>query len=185
MANLHRLQRNRLARRHGVHALPESGLAVVSKALLIDPAKPENKELLSRALALLSRRDASRAEFIAKLIAAGYEKSEVEGAADWCLSQGFLNETRYVEGAARRLSAKYGVSRVTHTLRSKGVTEEAIAGITSDLKDNELAQARALWLRKFREPPADANAKAKQIRYLQSRGFSFAIIKQVIRGDEE
>ena len=168
-----------------MHALPEPGLAIHPEAFLIDTPKPENKELLSRALALLSRRDASRAEFVAKLIAAGYEQAEVEGAADWCVSQGFLDETRYVEGAARRLSAKYGVSRVTHTLRSKGVTEEAIAGVTSDLKDNELAQARALWLRKFREPPADANAKSKQIRYLQSRGFSFEIIKQVIRGVEE
>lgn len=152
---------------------------------MIDTVKPENKELLSRALALLSRRDASRAEFVAKLIAAGHEKTEVEGAADWCQSQGFLNESRYVEGAARRLSAKYGVSRVTHTLRSKGVTEAAIAEVTPDLKDNELAQAKAIWLRKFREPPADANARAKQIRYLQSRGFSFEIIKRVIRGADE
>jgi regulatory protein len=136
-------------------------------------------------LSFLSRRDASRAEFVAKLVAAGFEKAEVEGAADWCVSLGFLNETRFVEGAARRLSAKYGVSRVTQTLRSKGATEEAIAGVIPDLKENELAQARAIWIRKFREPPADANAKAKQIRYLQSRGFSFAIIKQVIVGTDE
>jgi regulatory protein len=150
-----------------------------------DTAKPENRELLSRALALLSRRDASRAEFIARLIAAGYEKSEVEGAADWCVAEGFLNEARYVESAARRLSARYGVSRVTRALRDKGVTDEAIAGVTPDLRENELAQARAVWTRKFREPPVDANARTKQIRYLQSRGFSFAIIKQVIRGSEE
>lgn len=119
---------------------------------------------------------------MAKLIAAGYEKREVEGAADWCQAQGFLNESRYVEGTARRLSAKYGVGRVTHALRSKGVTEQAIADITPDLKENELAQARAIWTRKFREPPVDTNARSKQIRYLQSRGFSFDIIKRVITG---
>ena len=107
---------------------------------------------------------------------------EVEGAADWCQAQGFLNESRYVEGTARRLSAKYGVNRVTHTLRSKGVTEQAIADVTPELKENELAQAQAIWTRKFREPPVDANAKSKQIRYLQSRGFSFNIIKRVITG---
>ncbi len=119
------------------------------------------------------------------MVAAGFEKSDVEGAADWCVSLAFLNEARYVEGAARRLSAKYGVSRVTQTLRSKGATEEAIAEVVPDLKENELARARAIWIRKFREPPVDANAKAKQIRYLQSRGFSFSIIKQVIAGTEE
>ena len=152
---------------------------------MIDIVKPDNKELLARALALLSRRDASRAEFVSKLIAAGYGKSDVEGAADWCAEQGFLNEARYVEGAARRLSAKYGASRVAQTLRSKGVTEEAIAEVVPDLKENELAQARAIWTRKFREPPADANARSKQIRYLQSRGFRFEIIKQVICGTDE
>ncbi|MEP7156583.1 MAG: recombination regulator RecX [Betaproteobacteria bacterium] len=141
--------------------------------------------MLSRALAFLSRRDSSRTQFIQKMIAGGYEKSEVEAAADWCQQQGFLDEGRYVEGAARRLSAKYGTSRVLHTLRQKGATEESIAEVTSDLKENELAQARAVWVRKFREPPADANAKSKQIRYLQTRGFSFDIIKRVITGVED
>jgi len=74
---------------------------------------------------------------------------------------------------------------VVRALRDKGVTEQAIADVTPDLKENELVQARAVWLRKFREPPADAAAKAKQIRYLQSRGFSFAVIKQVIRGTDD
>lgn len=108
----------------------------------------------------------------------------MDGAADWCQAQGFLDEGRYVEGAARRLSSKYGTSRVVRALRDKGVTEQAIADVTPDLKENELAQARAVWIRKFREPPTDANAKSKQIRYLQSRGFSFDVIKQVIRGVE-
>ena len=74
---------------------------------------------------------------------------------------------------------------MVRTLREKGATEQAIAEVTPDLKENELAQARTLWLRKFREPPTDANAKSKQIRYLQSRGFSFDIIKRVITGAED
>lgn len=151
----------------------------------LDIPKPENKELVARALAFLSRRDASRVEFISKLIAAGYEKTQVESAADWCQSLGFLNESRYVDSAARRLSLKYGPSRVVRSLRDKGVTDQAIAEVLPDLKENELAQASAIWLRKFREPPADAKAKSKQIRYLQSRGFSFEVIKQVLRGTEE
>lgn len=127
----------------------------------------------------------SRAQFITKLIAAGHEKEEVEGAADWCQQQGFLDEGRYVEGAARRLSAKYGTSRVVRTLREKGATEESISDVTVGLKENELTQAKSIWLRKFREPATDAAAKSKQIRYLQSRGFSFDIIKRVITGIEE
>jgi regulatory protein len=150
-----------------------------------DPAKPENKELLSRALALLSRRDVARAEFVGKLTAAGYDKAEVAAAADWCEAQGFLSETRFVEGAARRLSSKYGANRVAHSLRDKGVSDEAIAGVMPDLKDSDLARARAIWSRRFHHPPADQNEKARQVRFLQSRGFSYATIKLVILGEEE
>lgn len=148
-------------------------------------AKPDNRELLSRALALLSRRDMGRAEFVAKLIASGFEKPEVEEAATWCHSQSFLNETRYVEDVAHRLSVKYGTSRVANTLRSKGVTEKAIAEALPDLKVSELDQARLLWARKFGSPGQNAAEKAKQMRFLQSRGFSFDTIKKVVRGESD
>jgi regulatory protein len=147
--------------------------------------KPENRELLSKALALLSRRELGRTEFVTKLIAREFVKSEVEAAADWCEAQGFLSESRYVEGAARRLSAKYGTSRVAQTLRSKGINEDAISQVIPDLKINEFGQARTLWLRRFGSPPADANEKSKQIRFLQSRGFGFDVIKRVIGGSTD
>ena len=157
-----------------------TGSAVTDPA---EVAKPGNRELLSRALALLSRREMGRSEFISKLLAAGYEKPEIEEAAAWCQSQGFLNETRYVEGVARRLSSKYGASRVASTLRGKGVTEDAIAEAMPDLKVSEIDQARLLWARKFGAPGETQAEKAKQMRYLQSRGFSFDTIKKVVRGE--
>ena len=192
LAEMQRLLRHRMAWQHGMHALPKSWLAFLSQVLrpavtgpMPDPVKPDNRELLSRALALLARRDLGRAEFVGKLIAAGFDKSDVDGAADWYLAQGFLNETRYVEGAARRLSAKYGASRVAHSLRDKGVTDEAIGEVLPALKDSELERARAIWSRKFHNPPADASEKSKHVRFLQSRGFSYDTIKRVIRGSED
>jgi regulatory protein len=38
-----------------------------------------------------------------------------------------------------------------------------------------------VWQRKYRSPPVDAKEKAKQMRFLQSRGFSFEIIAKVFR----
>ena len=148
-------------------------------AALVVP-KPEDKALVSAALRLLSRRDYPRAEFIKKLGKAEFEKSEIEAAADWCHAQGFLNETRFAESTSRRLGAKYGVQRVAHTLRQKGVAEEQVSEIISTLKDSEQDRASALWTRKFGKIAESGEEKSKQIRYLQSRGFSFAIIKQVI-----
>lgn len=142
--------------------------------------KPENKALVSAALKLLSRRDYSRTEFIKKLCASEFDEADVEAAAEWCHAQGFLNESRFAESTSRRLGAKYGVQRVAHTLRQKGVAEDQVSEIISTLKDSEQDRASALWTRKFGKIAESGEEKSKQIRYLQSRGFSFAIIKQVI-----
>ena len=147
--------------------------------------KPENKALVSAALNLLSRRDYSRTEFINKLTSAEFDKADVEAAADWCHAQGFLNESRFAEATSRRLGAKYGAQRVAHTLRQKGVAEDQVSAAILTLKENEPARARALWSRKFGKIAESADEKSKQIRYLQSRGFSFAIVKLVIAGSTE
>ena len=147
--------------------------------------KPENKALVSAALKILSRRDYPRAEFISKLASAEFDKTDIEAAADWCHAQGFLNETRFAESTSRRLGAKYGAQRVAHTLRQKGVAEEQVSAVMSTLKDSEQERASALWTRKFGRIAESADEKSKQIRYLQARGFSFAIIKQVIAAATE
>ncbi len=151
------------------------------------PDKPGNRDIVSKALAMLSRRDMSRSEFIAKLVAAEYGKPEAEAVADWCAAESFLNETRFAEGNARRLGAKYGARRVGATLKQKGVPEDVVAETVAALKESELARAQALWQRKFQQPANDSNERNRQIRYLQSRGFGFDVIKKVITGaiDEE
>ena len=148
-------------------------------------AKPESKVLVAAALKLLSRRDYSRSEFISKLSAAEFGKDELEAAADWCQAQGFLNESRFAEATSRRLGAKYGAQRVAHTLRQKGVAEEQVSAAISTLKESEKDRACALWTRKFGRTAESADEKSKQIRYLQSRGFGFSVIKQVLASAAE
>ena len=149
---------------------------------LVAAPKPENKALVSAALKMLSRRDYSRTAFINKLATGEFDKAEVEAAAEWCHEQGFLNESRFAESTSRRLGAKFGAQRVAHSLRQKGVAEDQVAAAISTLKESELGRASALWTRKFGKVAESADEKSKQIRYLQSRGFSFAIVKQVITG---
>ena len=149
---------------------------------LVAAPKPENKALVSAALKMLSRRDYSRTTFISKLTNGEFDKADVEAAADWCHEQGFLNESRFAESTSRRLGAKFGAQRVAHTLRQKGVAEDQVAAAISTLKESELSRASALWTRKFGSVAETSDEKSRQIRYLQSRGFSFAIVKQVITG---
>jgi regulatory protein len=146
------------------------------------PPRPQNRELVSLSLRLLAGRDMSRRDFVAKLIDKGFTADEASQSADWCRAEGWLNEARFADGAARRLGQKYGASRVAQVLKQKGVGQEALEETVAQLKETDLARARALWQRRFGEPSMAANERAKQIRYLQTRGFSFAIIKKVLDG---
>lgn len=149
------------------------------------PAKPENRELVSAALHLLARRDMSGKEFATKLAGKEFSKDEIAEVSDWCSAEGFLNEGRYADTKARSLGARYGARRVGATLKQKGVGEELIAETIGRLAESDFARARALWLRKFGEPARDASTKNKHIRFLQSRGFGFDVIKRVISGRDD
>ena len=146
--------------------------------------KPANRELVSAALRLLARRDMSRKEFISKMGRGEFAVDEIESVAAWCAAEGFLNEARYAEGKARVLGNRYGARRVGATLKQKGVVEELVETAVAALKETDFARARDMWLRKFGEPATDQNSRNKQVRYLQSRGFGFDVIKRVIKGEE-
>jgi regulatory protein len=144
--------------------------------------KPEKRELVSAALGLLARRDMSRSEFTTKLKSREFTPEEIESVIAWCAAEGFFNETRYAESKARSLGSRYGARRVGATLRQKGVDEEVVATAMAQLKETDFDRARDMWQRKFGEVAANANDKNKQIRFLQSRGFGFDVIKRVIAG---
>ena len=81
--------------------------------------------------------------------------------------------------ASRR--RRFGAQRIARELREKGVSNDAIAGAQQRLKDSELDAAREVWRRKFGVAPADARAKARQMRFLLGRGFSLDVISRLLR----
>ena len=71
------------------------------------------------------------------------------------------------------MSRKFGAARIRHDLKAKGIEAEFIERVSSE---GELERARAILTRKYREPPATREERAKRMRFLQSRGFSSEII---------
>lgn len=69
-------------------------------------------------------------------------------------------------------------------MRQRGIAEDLIADVLSALNgrhdDNEVMRARNVWRRKFAAPPESASERAKQMRFLQGRGFSIETIKQAM-----
>ena len=70
-------------------------------------------------------------------------------------------------------------------LQAKGVSPEAMAVAVEALRHTEVDRAREVWRRKFGEPAPDAAGRAKQMRFLASRGFGTEAIRRVVSGADD
>ncbi|MET0680442.1 MAG: recombination regulator RecX [Burkholderiales bacterium] len=140
-------------------------------------AKPT---LRARAVALLARREHTRAELAAKLGRDSGDEREIAPLLDELARKKLLSDDRYADARAHALGRKFGVARIEHELRARGVSAAVIARATTDARATEVSRAREAWRRRFGVPPADPLEKAKQMRFLRGRGFSFEAIRQVI-----
>jgi regulatory protein len=141
------------------------------------------RELKARALRLLMRRDHGRAELVRKLTQHAESVEAVEQLLDELVRRKLLSEDRVAESRANTLSRKFGVSRIRHDLRAKGIADETIERVAAEAQSTEVERAREIWKRKFREPAASRADRAKQMRFLAARGFSHDTIRQVLSGD--
>ena len=143
------------------------------------------RTLKGRALRLLSQREHSRHELERKLQAFEEAPGELTQALDFLQAKGFINEQRVVESLVNRRANKLGASRVRQELQAKGLPAEAIAQAVQDLRNTELARAREVWRKKFGAEPQDPTERAKQIRFLVSRGFAPEVVRRVVAGAED
>lgn len=148
--------------------------------------KPE-PTLRSRAVAMLARREHSRAELARKLAPHAESPEAVEAVLDELAARKLLSDDRYAEARAGSLARKFGASRIEHELRRQGVPAETVARATAAARATELDRAREAWLKRFGAVAPDAAGRARQMRFLQGRGFSFEVIRKVVdgTGDEQ
>jgi regulatory protein len=143
--------------------------------------KPE-LSLRARALGMLARREHTRRELAAKLARYTEDREEVGALLDDFERRGWLSEQRYAEQVATARRRRFGTQRIAHEMRQKGVSEAVISGALPALMASELETARAVWRRKFQHLPVDARERARQVRFLQGRGFTVATAMRVIGG---
>ena len=129
------------------------------------------------------RREHSRAELARKLGPHAESPAALEAVLDELLAKKQQSDARFAEERARALSRKYGAARIRHDLRTRGVAEAIIAGIGTST--DELERARAILERKYRDPAATREERARRARFLQSRGFSIEVIARLLRDSEE
>ncbi|MCA1977736.1 MAG: recombination regulator RecX [Thiobacillus sp.] len=142
---------------------------------------PDPESLRERALAHLARREHSRFELSRKLAAAGYAAEDIAPLLDAFEEKGWLSDRRFAESWVADHRAKAGRVKLAHELRQRGVNDDVIASVLEDNRDSELERARAVWQKKFGHPPVDAADKARQMRFLQSRGFAAETISLALQ----
>jgi regulatory protein len=141
--------------------------------------------LKGRALRLLAGREHSRAELEKKLAAHETEPGELQRALDELQARGFISEQRVVESLLHRRAARLGTGRVKQELQAKGISPEAVAEAVEHLRGSEVERAREVWRKKFGEPAADAAGRARQMRFLATRGFGTDAIRRVVKGADD
>lgn len=141
--------------------------------------------LTGRALRYLSAREHSRAELERKLAPFDEPPGSVAKVLDSLQAKGFINEARVVESVVHRRAAKLGASRIRHELQAKGLEPAAVAEAVEQLRATEVDRAREIWRKKFGTPPENMNERAKQMRFLASRGFGGDTIHKVVSGADE
>ena len=148
----------------------------------------EEQSLIRRAaMDLLSRREHSRKELFGKLRSRAESVDCLEGVLDQLEEDRLLSDERFVESFVRsRIGRGYGPVRIRQELQQKGVERE-VTYLALDAAEVDWCElARDSRQRKFGEAaPVDNRDRAKQMRYLQYRGFDGDAIRAALSQDQE
>lgn len=137
--------------------------------------KPIN--LKAKAIDFLSRRDYSYSELYNKLKKYSTDLDAIKSVVDEMVNHKYLNEERFVENFIYSKSKKYGGLKVKQLLQNKVNNQALINELYQEAEINEFAVARQIWERKFNNEIATTpKDRAKQIRFMLSRGFSLDLI---------
>jgi regulatory protein len=174
--------------------------------------KKQSPSLKARALRLLSQREHSRAELAKKLsdylsLQAKADRAsnahqhdqeskptdppglsrelQIEAVLDDFEKRGWLSDARFAEALVRRRSERYGVRRIKDELQRAGVASDASAALLDGLKHTEFERAKELFERKFGNIAEDQKMRARQYRFLVSKGFNPEIVAKVIGGRQK
>jgi len=137
-------------------------------------------DLRQRALDYLARREYSRQALRRKLSLHAGESDNLDALLDDLEQRRWLSDARFVEQRIAARREKFGARRIAHELRENGVAETLIAEALPQLQQDEFGAALGAWRKKFGQPAQDARERARQMRFLQGRGFSGEVIRRIV-----
>jgi regulatory protein len=136
--------------------------------------------LKGRALRLLAMREHSRLELARKLAPHAPDAAQLDALLDDLVAKDFINEARAAESVLHSRAAKLGTARLVQELRQKGIPDDVVQAAKQSLQRDEAARAQVVWQKKFGIVASNPSDRLKQCRFLQARGFSPDVIRQVL-----
>jgi regulatory protein len=139
--------------------------------------RPKTGSTLSprnKAMNLLARREHSQAELRTKLAVREYSPEEIEATVAALLADGLLSDERFAEAyITARMRTGQGPVRIRGELKQRGVAAQIIGAHMDDASLEWHSIVREVRSKKFGEGmPVEFKEKAKQMRFLEYRGFT-------------
>ena len=150
------------------------------------PVPPSHAEALTSVVRLLSRRDHSRRELVAKLQRKGHASAAIDYALSRCSQLGYLDDDRTARTMAAHLADRgYGPRYIRQALQQKGIGEQSIASAMAghDDETRQLQSARQMLQKKQARLERETDVRKRDqwaYRYLTGRGFAPSVIRQAI-----
>lgn len=148
-----------------------------------DDRARDPKKARKKAMDLLARREYGFAELVGRVKAAGFVDDIATSVVTVLAEENLQDDERFAESFARaKLGRGTGPLRIRQALLEKGLSERIVDRAVAELDADWVEEARQVREKKFGvEPPEDFNAKAKQMRFLQYRGFDHEQIRAAMR----
>ena len=145
------------------------------------------KEIRKKAMDFLARREYGFEELAKKLAEKGYTRSIVEDELARLSEEGLQSDSRFAEAFVQsRINQGKGPVRIRADLRQRGIREGIVEGALEASGCDWFELARDEQIKKFgSEPPAEFKEKARQMRFLQYRGFEQDHIQAAVGADVE
>jgi regulatory protein len=151
-----------------------------------DEPPPSAADARKKAMDYLARREYGRQELVRKLQSAGFDAELSESAVEVLADEGLQDDTRFVENFIQsRVSQGKGPLRIQADLGQRGPAIGLVERLLEDSDVDWYALAARVRRKKFGEPlPTEFRDRARQMRFLQSRGFEQSHIQSALRGTD-
>jgi regulatory protein len=142
-----------------------------------DPLRARKK-----AMDYLARREHGRQELLVKLEAAGFEPETASAALEQLARDGLQDDRRFAESFVRsRIEQGKGPVRIRLELQQRGLDGPLVDEVLEAAGEDWGALASRIRVGKFGPgQPADFPEKARQMRFLQYRGFESEHIRRAL-----